>query len=83
MIELIKSVNTYTKKSFGKDIQIHSLLAKDYKKNKLVLANTNSKELRNELVRNQIKTTECSNGDLEKVFFSDENIDLINKQLII
>jgi hypothetical protein len=47
------------------------------------LDNTNSKELRNELVRNQIKTTECSNGDLEKVFFSDENIDLINKQLIL
>jgi hypothetical protein len=45
--------------------------------------NTNSNELRNELIKNQVRISECEQGDLEKYFFSDENIDLINKQLIM
>lgn len=45
--------------------------------------NTNSNELRNELIKNQVRISECEQGDLEKYFFSDENVDLINKQLIM
>lgn len=45
--------------------------------------NTTSNELRNELIKNQVRISECEQGDLETHFFSDENIDLINKQLII
>ena len=45
--------------------------------------NSKSEELRNELIKNQVRISECEQGDLEKYFFSDENIDLINKQLII
>ena len=45
--------------------------------------NTNSNELRNELIKNQVRISECEQGDLENYFFSNENIDLINKQLIM
>jgi hypothetical protein len=44
--------------------------------------NIKSNELRNQFIKNQLKTTECDTGLLENVFFSDENIDLINRQLI-
>lgn len=39
--------------------------------------------LRNQLVKNLIKVSECHINDLEKMFFSKDNIDLINKQLIL
>jgi len=39
--------------------------------------------LRKQLIKNQLKISECNVGDLEKTFFSKENIDLINKQLIL
>lgn len=39
--------------------------------------------LRKQLVKNQLKISECNVGDLEKSFFSIENINLINKQLIL
>ena len=45
--------------------------------------NNNSNELRNELIKNQVRISECEQGDLENYFFSNENIDLINKQLIM
>lgn len=45
--------------------------------------NNNSKELRNELIKNQVRISECEQGDLETYFFSNENIDLINKKLIL
>ena len=45
--------------------------------------NSTSTELRNELIKNQVRISECEQGDLETFFFSNENIDLINKQLII
>ena len=45
--------------------------------------NTTSNELRNELIKNQVRISECEQGDLENYFFSNENIDLINKQLIM
>jgi len=45
--------------------------------------NTTSTELRNELIKNQVRISECEQGDLETYFFSNENIDLINKQLIM
>ena len=45
--------------------------------------NNKSDELRNELIKNQVRISECEQGDLENLFFSNENIDLINKQLII
>jgi hypothetical protein len=45
--------------------------------------NNNSNELRNELIKNQVRISECEQGDLENYFFSDGNIDLINKQLIM
>lgn len=39
--------------------------------------------LRKQLIKNQLKISECNVGELEKTFFSKENIDLINKQLIL
>ena len=45
--------------------------------------NSTSTELRNELIKNQVRISECEQGDLETFFFSNENIYLINKQLII
>lgn len=45
--------------------------------------NAKGKELRKYLVKNQLKLSECNIGDLETAFFSKENIDLINKQLIM
>ncbi len=37
----------------------------------------------NELIKNELKLSACNIGDLEKYFFSKENIKLINKQLIL
>ena len=45
--------------------------------------NPKSNAVRNELIKNQVRINECYQGDLEDIFFSDENISLINKQLII
>ena len=45
--------------------------------------NVNANKLRNEVIKNQVRITECDQGDLETTFFSDENLDLINKQLIL
>jgi len=45
--------------------------------------NTTSNELRNEMIKNQVRISECNQGDLENFFFSNENIELINKQLIL
>jgi aspartyl-tRNA synthetase len=45
--------------------------------------NVNANALRNELIKNQVRVPECNQGDLETFFFSNENIDLINKQLIL
>ncbi len=45
--------------------------------------NIKSNSLRTELIKNQVRISECEQGDLENVFFSDENISLINKQLIL
>lgn len=45
--------------------------------------NTKADKLRNELIKNQVRISECEQNDLENYFFSNENIDLINKQLIM
>lgn len=45
--------------------------------------NVKSNQLRTDLIKNQVRISECEQGDLENVFFSDENISLINKQLIL
>lgn len=45
--------------------------------------NERGRELRKQLIKNEIKVNECDLGALEKAFFSKENIDLINKQLIL
>lgn len=45
--------------------------------------NKKGKELRNQLVKNELKLSECNIGALEEGFFSKENIELINKQLIL
>ena len=45
--------------------------------------NVKGKELRKLLVKNELKLSECNIGELETYFFSKENIDLINKQLIL
>lgn len=45
--------------------------------------NPRSTDARNELIKNQVRINECQQGDLENTFFSDENISLINKQLIM
>jgi hypothetical protein len=45
--------------------------------------NAKANELRNQLIKNQVRISECEQGMLEDVFFSEDNIDLINKQLIM
>jgi hypothetical protein len=45
--------------------------------------NIKANSLRNQLIKNQIRINECEQGDLETTFFSDENISLINRQLIL
>ncbi len=45
--------------------------------------NVKSNNLRSELIKNVVLISDCEQGKLEENFFSDENIDLINKQLIL
>ena len=45
--------------------------------------NVNSNELRNQLIKNQVRISECGQGKLEDIFFSNENIETINKHLIL
>jgi hypothetical protein len=45
--------------------------------------NKQANKLRREIIKNQVRINECEQGDLENTFFSDENIGLINKQLIL
>ena len=45
--------------------------------------NKKSTAQRNEMIKNQVRINECEQGLLENTFFSDENIDLINKQIIL
>jgi hypothetical protein len=45
--------------------------------------NAKGLELRKQLVVNQLKLSQCNVGELETTFFSKDNIDLINKQLIL
>jgi hypothetical protein len=45
--------------------------------------NNQANKLRREIIKNQVRINECEQGDLENTFFSDENIVLINKQLIL
>ena len=45
--------------------------------------NKKSDELRKQLIRNQALITNCDQSSLEQTFFSDKNIELINKQLIL
>jgi hypothetical protein len=44
--------------------------------------NPKSDTLRSQLIRNQVKISECYQGELEETFFSPENMKQINKQLI-
>lgn len=45
--------------------------------------NKSSDDLRKQLIKNQVKISECYQTGLEEYFFSDANIDNINKQLIL
>jgi hypothetical protein len=45
--------------------------------------NPRANAARNQMIKNQVRVSECEQSDLEELFFSDENISLINKQLII
>ncbi len=45
--------------------------------------NEKANVLRSQIIKNQVRIPECEQGLLETIFFSDENIDLINKQLIM
>jgi hypothetical protein len=44
--------------------------------------NPRANQLRNEMIKNQIRINECAQGPLEEIFFSDKNIQIINKNLI-
>ena len=46
-------------------------------------ANPKSIQMRNQMIKNMTKTTECNITDVESLFFSNDNIELINKQLIL
>ena len=45
--------------------------------------NVKANTLREQLIKNHVKIAECAQGDLETIFFSNENINIINKQLIL
>lgn len=45
--------------------------------------NARGKALRKQLIVNEIKSAECTLGNLEQTFFSEDNVSLINKQLIL
>lgn len=45
--------------------------------------NPKAVQLRNQMIKNITKTTQENITDVEALFFSDENIDIINKQLIL
>ena len=45
--------------------------------------NVQANSLRTQVIKNQVRISECEQGDLATTFFSDENIELINKQLIL
>tara|TARA_B110000971_G_C19988310_1_gene490682 strand:- start:1043 stop:1519 length:477 start_codon:yes stop_codon:yes gene_type:complete len=45
--------------------------------------NPNIKEVRSQLVKNIIKTNLNEESKLEELYFSDENIELINKQIVL
>lgn len=64
-----------------------SLIKPQYEINDLPIAyftdNKKANQLRNQLIKNQVRISECVQGELETYFFSDENINLINKQLIL
>jgi hypothetical protein len=45
--------------------------------------NNNANNLRKQLIKNQVRISECKQGNLENIFFSNDNMDLINKQLIM
>jgi hypothetical protein len=45
--------------------------------------NPNSKELRSQLVKQTINITESGQNELDSIFFSDDNINNINKKLIL
>jgi hypothetical protein len=45
--------------------------------------NPSSVNLRNEMIKNMTKTTQSEITNVESLYFSDENIDLINKKLIL
>jgi len=45
--------------------------------------NIKSNSLRKNIIKNQVAINECAQTNLEIYFFSDENMDIINKQLIL
>lgn len=45
--------------------------------------NPRTNKARQQMIKNQIRIASDYQGNLEQVFFSDENMDLINKQLIL
>jgi hypothetical protein len=45
--------------------------------------NKKANNMRNELIKNQVRISECEQGALETTFFSDNNLEIINKQLIL
>ena len=45
--------------------------------------NKPAQDLRRGLIRNLTGVPECSEDDLSKIFFSSENIDIVNRQLIL
>jgi hypothetical protein len=44
--------------------------------------NPRANAMRQEMIRNQVRVSECVQGPLEEIFFSNENIEMINKMLI-
>ena len=44
--------------------------------------NPSANQMRSQMIKNQIRINECAQGPLEETFFSDRNIQLINKNLI-
>lgn len=45
--------------------------------------NVQANNLRTQIIKNQVRISECDQKSLETSFFSQDNIDLINKQLIL
>jgi hypothetical protein len=79
--------NYFSQFNYNKDTQRNTIIKTNtFQESPFILfqdVNQDVVNVRNEMIKNMTKTTQCEITDIESLFFSDENINLINKQLIL